>query len=212
MHAGRRADAPRAGSVDQARHFAALVICCGLGVAGVWQIRGDGGVIGWLLACFLALAARFYLWPRSGELKLVGTCLLALLGLVAALVACLFLAWESGEVVVLRSTSDQGKRIEDRLWVIDLEGRPSIATGSEKSRVERLRAHPHVELVRGDRVECRRAIVIPESEATRESKRAAERLFEEKYGLRLHATRLLALFFGVPSGEETVLIRLEPCS
>ena len=194
-----------------ARHYAALLICGLLGVVGVLQILGDGGVIGWLLAGFLLLGARFYFSARPGEWKLLARCLAALAAFVAVLVAGLFIAWESAEVVVLRYSDDQGKRVEARLWVIDLEGHPSVAMGSGKSRVAWIQANPDVELVRGERVECRRAVVISESAATPEGKRTAERLFAEKYGLRLHATRALRFVFGAPPGEEPVLIRLEPC-
>ena len=123
----------------------------------------------------------------------------------------MFAARESAEVVVLRYHDEQGKPVEDRLWVIDLEGRPSVATASSKRRVARIEAHPEVELVRGGRSECRRAVVIPGSATAQETRRAAERLYEEKYGLRVYGSRALSFFFGVPPGEEPVLIRLEPC-
>ena len=195
----------------RARHLAALLLCSLLGGAGVFQILGNGGVVGWLLAGFLALGARFYFRPRAGELALVAKCLAALVALVALLVACLFAAWESAEVVVLRYQDEQGKPVEDRLWVIDLEGRPSVATASSKRRVARIEAHPEVELVRGGRAECRRAVVIRGSATAQETRRAAKRLYEEKYGLRIYGSRALSFFFGVPPGEEPVLIRLEPC-
>ncbi len=202
---------PRSKAEGAKRHFAALLICCVLGVLGVLQILGNGGVIGWLLAGFLLLGARFTLSPRPGELALLARCLAALAALVAVLVAGLFVAWESAEVVVLRHADGRGGLVEARLWVIDLEGHPSVAMGSGKRRVHLIQANPNVELVRGGRVECRRAVVVPGSAATREGRRTAERLFEEKYGLRLQATRLLAFVFGDPPGEEPVLVRLEPC-
>jgi len=194
-----------------ARHIAALVICGLLGGAGVLQSLGNGGVIGWLLAGFLLLGLRFWLRPRPGQLALVAKCAGALVALVAILAGGVFVAWESGEVVVLRYADGRQGQIEERLWVIDLDGNPNVATASSKRRVALLEANPDVELVRGGRVECRRAVLIPEAAAAPEARREAERLYEEKYGLRLYATRALALFLGAPPGEGRSLIRLEPC-
>ncbi len=154
---------------------------------------------------------RFWLRPRPGELWLVAKCVAALVALLAVLVAGIFGAWESGEVVVLRYADDQGGQVEERLWVVDLDGFPSVATASSKRRVALLQANPNVELVRAGRVECRRAVLTSESAAGPEDKQRVERLFAEKYGLRLDATRALALFLGAPPGDERVLIRLEPC-
>jgi hypothetical protein len=194
------------------KHVAAVSLCLGLGIAGVVQLFGNGGAIGWLLAGFLLLAARFLAAPRPGELALAGKCFAALLALIAVLVAGLFVAWESAEVVVLRHRDEQGRPVEARLWVVDLGTDAIVATGSAKRRVAQIRARPEVELVRGGRSECRRAAVIEESGASQQQRRALERLFEEKYGVRLQATRLLAWFFGAPPGEQPVAIRLEPCS
>ena len=197
------------------RHFAALSLCLLVGSIGVVQLLGDGGVIGWLFAAFLLLGARFYLVPRRDELKVLARALAALVALIAVIVAGLFLSWESAEVVVLRHKDAMGRQVEARLWVIDLDGVPIVASGSSNRRVAAIQGNPEVELVRAGRTECRRAIVIPESAATgtemQGQKQRARRLAEEKYGLRLYATRILAAFFGSPVEEETVAIRLEPC-
>ena len=192
------------------RHVAALAICCLIGGLGILQILSGGGLMGWLLAGFLLLGARFFFAPRSGELGLLLKALAAFVIFVAVFVAGVFLALESAEVVVVRYGDDRGGQIEDRLWVIDLEGHPSVTTGSDTRRVALIRASPSVELVRGDRVECRRATVIPAHSATAGQRHAVERLFREKYGYRIHASRALRKFFGGP-GAEPVLIRLEPC-
>jgi hypothetical protein len=192
-------------------HVASIAICVVLGVVGVWQLLGNGGVIGWLLAAFLLLGARFLLRPRPGELRLLATCVAAIVALAAVLVAGLFVAWESSEVVVLRYQDESGAPVEARLWVVDLGDRPIVATGSRNKRVARIQAHPDVELVRGDRTECRRAVLITEAAATQEERHAAERLFQKKYGLRVYGSRLLALFFGAPAGEEHAVFRLDPC-
>jgi hypothetical protein len=193
------------------RRVVPVLICGLLGGVGVWQILGNGGVLGWLLAGFLLLGARFHLRPGPGQLGLIAKLMGALVLFSAVLVAGLFVAWETAEVVVLRYTDERQRPVEARLWVIDLDGHPAVATGSANRRVALLQANPEVELARGDRVECRRAVLISASEATPEQRQRARRLFEEKYGLRPLASRTLALFFGAPSGEEPVLFRLEPC-
>jgi hypothetical protein len=200
------------GARTRAGHAAALGICVLLGGLGVLQLFGNGGVIAWLLVGFLALGARFLLRPRAGELRLVALCAGGLVLLVALLVAGLFAAWESAEVVVLRYTGADGHPTQARLWVIDLDGSPCVASGSENRRVELIRAHPEVELVRGGRAECRRAVVMPASAGTEEARAKGKRLYEEKYGFRIQGSRLLRFVFGAPPGEEPALIRLEPCS
>ena len=109
---------------------------------------------------------------------------------------------------MLRYTGEDQRSVEARLWVIELDGVPSVAMGSAKTRVPRIQ----VELVRGGRAECRRAVLVAKSQAAAEDEREAERLFEEKYGWRLRATRALRLLLGAPPGEEPVLIQLEPCA
>ncbi len=44
-------------SWHRGKHVAALLTCAVLGVLGVLQIFGNGGVIGWVLAAFLLLGA-----------------------------------------------------------------------------------------------------------------------------------------------------------
>jgi hypothetical protein len=181
-----------------------------LGIGGVLQILTNGGVVGWLSASFLLLGARFLFWPRSRELRLLARCMMALAAVVVLFVAGVFVAMESEEVVLLRYTDDRGRQIEDRLWVIDLEGFPSVTTGSDTRRVALIRSNPAVELVRSGRAECRRATVLTATSATEQERQAAQRLYQEKYGARLHASSALRRFIGGP-GSEPVLIRLEPC-
>lgn len=192
-------------------HAAALVICAVLGIGGVLQILANGGVAGWLLASFLLLGTRFLFWPGSGELRLLAQCTVALVAVVVLFVVGVFVAMESEEVVLLRYTDARGRQIEDRLWVIDLEGVPSVTTGSDTKRVALIRSNPVVELVRDGRAECRRATVILGSSASEQQRQSAQRLYQDKYGARLHASSALRRFLGGP-GAEPALIRLEPCA
>lgn len=135
---------------DRLSHYSAIALSCALTVLGVLQLRGNGGLIGWVLAAFGLLALRFLLRPRPAELALVAKCLAGIVGAIALFVAGLFAAWESSEVVVLRYTGADGARVETRLWVVDFDGEPCVAMGSAKQRVAALEANPEVELLRGD--------------------------------------------------------------
>lgn len=194
-----------------ARHVAAIAICALLGLAGLTHGIRIGGVVAWLLAAFLLVGASFLIAPRAGELALVAKLVAALVVCTALLIAAAFVGMESAEVVVLRYRDDHGDRQDARLWVIDLDGAPSVTTGSDTRRAALIRANPDVELVRDGRVECRRARVFAADAGTSEDRRTAERLYREKYGFRLHVSQSLRTFLG-GAGAEPVLIRLEPCA
>ena len=124
------------------RRAAALALCALLGTLGALQLLGDGGLVAWILVGFLLLGARVWLRPQPGDLARVGTIVAVLLAFAALFVAGLFVAWESAEVVVLRYTGEDQRSVEARLWVIELDGVPSVAMGSAKTRVPRIQARP----------------------------------------------------------------------
>lgn len=66
------------------------------------------------------------------------------------LVALLFVASESGEVVVLTSLDESGGLHETRVWIVDLEDGTYLRAGTaEQAWLERVRARPLVTLERG---------------------------------------------------------------
>ena len=70
---------------------------------------------------------------------------------VVVLVALLFIASESGEVVVLTSADASGEFHETRVWIVDVEDATYLRAGSSDSAwLERVRARPLVMLERGD--------------------------------------------------------------
>ena len=69
---------------------------------------------------------------------------------VVVLVALLFAASESGEVVVLTSVDESGAFHETRVWIVDLDDGTYLRAGTaEQGWLERVRARPLVILERG---------------------------------------------------------------
>lgn len=194
------------------RHFAALAICSLLGAGGLLLFAKGGGALAWLLTAFLALGVWLQLAPRERELALVAKSVAALALILVLVAAVVFAAWESGEVVVLRYADADGSARGMRLWVIDLDGHPSVVISSAKEQLELIRAAPSLALERADTVDCRVARFVSESEAGPAERVRAESLFREKYGVRLLSTRLLGFFLAIaPEAAEPVLVQLMPC-
>ena len=131
-------------------------------------------------------------------------------GIAVLVIGGAYLARSSGEVVVLQTTDEQGERVHSRLWVVDHDGDPWVRP-SDPSRtkwIDRLRANPRTELVRGERGQCRRA-VFEDDPATREE---VDRLFAERYRIPLYGSALLDLVSqDRPEAPRRVFIRLAPC-
>lgn len=187
--------------------MAGLLALAGLGLV----LRG--GFLGWLLLLgFGALAARFALRPAAHDGRLLAKAaagfFAALLGLAVGMVA----VWETAEVVVLRQRDEAGEWFGTRLWIVDLRGTPSFGARdpSEHRRIALLEQRPEVELVRNGRSECRRArLVRGDAELGAE----ARRLYDEKYGFRVHlANELVVFLVGGGAQRDPVLVRLEPCA
>ena len=82
---------------------------------------------------------------------------------VVVLVALLFVASESGEVVVLTSVDASGEFHETRVWIVDIEDGTYVRAGTAESAwFERVLARPQVILERaGERREVR--LVVAEA-------------------------------------------------
>jgi len=114
--------------------------------------------------------------------------------------AASYLAGEQIEVVVLRTVDGQGHAHDTRLWIVDHEGRPWVRGVRPIHRwVERIRANPRVELVRGDTTGVYTASVIDSDGA----KRAIDDAMAAKYGWVDHWYELVVR-------NETIPIRLDP--
>lgn len=213
----------REGERDTARRRVnrlAIVLCVLLGAGGVGFALTTGGLLGWLFAGFLLLGGRFWLRPGRRDGRTLAKTVAGLVAGIGLLFAAMVATWETAEVIVLRHLDERGESYGERLWVIDLRGRPSFVTSSSARRVALLQRYPEVELVRGGRTECRRAAILgldddPGEETRRlyqELGEEARRLYEQKYGFRIQlASKLVGYLLGGRSEEGLVLVRLEPC-
>lgn len=124
------------------------------------------------------------------------------LAAVLALGVATYVAGEQTEVVVLRTTDDDGAARETKLWVVDLDGTAWVRVARpERSWFQRLQERPDVELVRhGVALPYRaRAIEDPEMRAR------VDAAFREKYGL-------VDWWYGLLLRRDPRPIRLDPAN
>ena len=122
-----------------------------------------------------------------------------LLALGLAWFALEMLAAESGEVVVLTSRDAEGAPHETRLWVVDLDGRAWLRSGSGVAGwYGRLAASPEVEVERAGIGGRYRAVPLPEA------RERVNALMRDKYGL---ADRWIGFWF---DRSDAIPIRLDP--
>lgn len=128
--------------------------------------------------------------------KVIAVILLGLLLFFGAV----FLAGDlGGEVVVLTTTSEGGRRHETKLWVVDDNRQIWIRAGQPSSEwLQRLKAKPRVTLVREGKTADYRAVPVPKQ------RDRINRLMAERYGW---ADTLIGL---VRDDGETMPIRLDP--
>ena len=101
----------------------------------------------------------------------------AILGIALVVMGTQYLASESGEVVVLRTTDAAGGVHETRLWVVDHDGSAWLRAGNPSSGwFPRLSAQPAVEVVRGGETLKLQALPTPEARDT------INDLMQQKYG------------------------------
>jgi hypothetical protein len=125
----------------------------------------------------------------------------AVLALVVALGALYVAMAEWGEVVVLHHYGEHDVKTV-RLWVVDDAGQAWLRTGADNATwLPRVRAHPDVELERGEETLKFRALVM--DDATTLAR--INQLSLEKYGW---SEQLLRAGGPAPSGQ--VAIRLDP--
>jgi hypothetical protein len=127
--------------------------------------------------------------------------LLVIVGLLPLLIAVgTFFAGERIEVVVLRTLDSQGVEHDTKLWIVDHEGHPWVRVSRPHFRwLERVRANPHVVLIRKDTVASYRAIPVE----TPEAKRAIDAAMTAKYGW-------IDRWYEMIVHDEAIPIRLDP--
>ena len=124
-------------------------------------------------------------------------------GALGALVVIVFLlqivASEVGEVVILTTVDATGEPVETRLWVVDLDGRTWLRSGSPQSGwFRRLKANPMIQVERGGQSYGYRGVLVP---ARRDD---VNDLIREKYGW---SDAYISLLFG---RDDAVPVRLDP--
>ena len=129
-------------------------------------------------------------------LKVVaGLAVLAVVGVAGAM----RFASESGEVVVLTTTSASGAKEQTRLWIVDRDGVSWLRAGSgHPGWLARMRSDPRIEVTRGGTTTVYRATPVPEMSAE------INRMMAEKYAM---ADRVIGLFM---SRDHSVPVRLDP--
>ncbi len=128
-------------------------------------------------------------------LRLFGLLVLVLLVVVGGMQ----LASESGEVVVLTTTDENGEPVETRLWVVEHEGHQYLRSGDPGSGwYQRLLAAPQVQVVRQGEAAQYTAVAEPEKADT------INGLMAEKYGLSD------AYISAILGRDNAIAVRLEP--
>jgi hypothetical protein len=135
-------------------------------------------------------------------MKWIWRAFLAVVALGVLIFAGIYVASESGEVVVLRSWDDQRIAHETRLWIVEADGFAWLRTGNPNSSwLGRVRANPEVEVTRAGETRPFRAVPVPDPEV----RDRTNRLILEKYGW---AERYLRASMLTP--ERATSVRLEP--
>lgn len=125
----------------------------------------------------------------------------ALVVLVIAFFAVVYLASESGEVATLRTRDASGQEHATRLWVVDQGGAEWVRTGhAEKGWFLRVVSNPQVEVERAGKTSARTAVPVRDPEVVR----AVNEEFTRKYG----AADWIVGLSGDPS--KRIPVRLDP--
>ena len=135
-------------------------------------------------------------------MRLIGTLLALVVGLGVIFGAAIYVASESGEVVVLTSRDEQGEPHQTRLWVVDHAGSAWLRTGNPQSQwLARVRGNPEIEVERGGSVQSYRGVLV-DSPVVRDQINA---LVLQKYGWAEDLLRTLVM-----NPEDVTPVRLEP--
>jgi hypothetical protein len=127
--------------------------------------------------------------------------LMLLLGFIPLLIAGgSWLAGEQIEVVALRTLDGEGHAHDTKLWIVDYQGKPWVRAARPKlGWVERIRANPRVELVRGGVTTPHTAVIVE----TPDEKRAIDAAVSAKYGW-------VDSWYEFVVRHDTIPIRLDP--
>jgi hypothetical protein len=111
-----------------------------------------------------------------------------------------YIAGEQTEVAVLRTRDDAGVAFDTKMWVVDVDGRPFVRVGRPgRGWGERARAHPEVELIRGDVTTPCTAEVVDDPALIRR----VDDAFAAKYGW-------VDWWYGIVVRSRAIALRLDP--
>ena len=132
----------------------------------------------------------------------LGKGLAVVIGVIAILAAGVYALSEfGGEVVILHTTTDDGKEKATHLWIVDEAGFAWLRAGQPESRwFQRLLARPKVTLVRAGETRAYRANVV----STPAAREHINQLMAEKYGF---AETIISFMH---DDDEVTPMRLEP--
>ncbi len=132
----------------------------------------------------------------------LGKGLAVVIGVIAILAAGVYALSEfGGEVVILHTTTEDGKEKATHLWIVDEAGFAWLRAGQPESRwFQRLLARPKVKLVRAGETRAYRANVV----STPAAREHINQLMAEKYGF---AETIISFMH---DEDEVTPMRLEP--
>ena len=134
-------------------------------------------------------------------MRTLAAALAVVIGVTLILAVSVWLASESGEVIVLRTYDQAGGPHDTRIWVVEDGGALWVRAGRPANAwYRRLLATPTVDVTRGGTVMAARA--VPSRDAAQRDRIHA--LMAAKYGL---ADRFISL---LRDGSQSVPIRLDP--
>ena len=134
-------------------------------------------------------------------MKIVLIVAAAVAALVVLTVAAIFVASESGEVVVLRTWDPAGAAHETRVWVVEDAGHLWLRAGVPSNAwYQRLRTRDEIEIVRDGTTRAYRAVALDDAAA----RTRIHQLMAAKYGA---ADRFIAL---LRDGNSSIAVRLDP--
>ena len=125
---------------------------------------------------------------------------LTILGLLVVVAVATYISGEVIETVIVRTHGADGTAYDSKVWVAEVDGTPWVRVGrAGRAWGERLRADPHVELVRQG-VTTPRLAVIDANDGARERVDGA---FAAKYGI-------VDWWYGVIVRKDPIRVRLDP--
>lgn len=186
----------------------ALSLALVTAVAGVWLLIERGGLIA-ALALVLGLLLAWKIWQRPGTRDLVFA--LSLIVLTAAgwfgTFYYVIATWESGEVIELAMDTNEGSHTA-RLWVMDIEGVPTVYYDAPPAAAAALLEGKPVQFTRaGVTTTLRPQATAIEALSEKDGQKVLQAM-ATKYPDQSHAADLYYVLIGSPWDRVSLVARL----